>query len=415
MLNIFRRKKKEIKKKEDNKYNYIGRLPKATEDLIYSFKKARAISGTTEDGISIHSNVMYYKGKAIAFRNKDEKIYINIDNYDEYVKHIQISLARGDQSEYTFIRSGEKELLYLVYKEIKGTDEYYIKKPKETLLKLPDCNMDLEYLDLVKNREVGAIFSGNASSIPLKERGKVKQLYDQWINDGWLYKTEGKESAIYIFTKNNFTKILKENNLPVSGSKADLVDRIVDNLGFEKLNELGDIRDSVVLSDIGKSKIKEYRVNFREQYISFRQKIQDLFESNQIVDACYNVTRYNESFLFNYDGLGTLYFGKDLYSLCDILKESDVFEKIGIPREYHETMLNTMCLYFSLVDFDFKEKLEEIYNGFEKLLIKSDIVKNKELPYIDFLYYINCFDHLLHSKIKLRNSVSSRNKNKEEN
>ena len=74
-----------------------------------------------------------------------------------------------------------------------------------------------------------------------------------------------------------------------------------------------------------------------------------------------------------------------------------------------------MCLYFSLVDFDFKEKLEEIYNGFEKLLIKSDIVKNKELPYIDFLYYINCFDHLLHSKIKLRNSVSSRNKNKEEN
>lgn len=387
---------------KDN-YRYTGKVPKEFEDLIISFKIKGATSGSTEDGISIQNNLLYYKDKVVAFRDKNGRMYINIDKMEGYGEHISFCLARGYQSseEYTYVRSGEKELLYLVNKEIKGTDDEYFKKPKEISLKLPEGNMELEYLDLIKNREVGDLFGGNASNIPEEKRAEVKKLYAQWIIDGWLYKTEGKESALYTFTKNDFTKILKENNLPISGNKADLVDRIIDNLGFDKFYELGEIRDSVRLSDIGKSKIKEYRADFKEQYISFRQEVQNLFEANQIVDACYNVTRYNETYPFNYDGLGFLYCGKDLYSLCALLKESDVFEKIGIPKEHHEIMINTMCMYFSFLDFDYIEKLEEIYNGFEELLIKSEVVKNKDTPFMDFRNYINDFKHLKRSKIKI--------------
>ncbi|MGB4016173.1 hypothetical protein, partial [Petrimonas mucosa] len=49
---------------------------------------------------------------------------------------------------------------------------------------------------------------------------------------------------------------------------------------------------------------------------------------------------------------------------------------------------NTMCMYYCFMDFNYKEKFEEIYNGFEQLLIKSDIIKNKDFPFSDFENYI---------------------------
>lgn len=384
-------------------YFYNGKLPVSTEDLIIAFKIKGATSGSTVDGISIRNQLMFYKDEVIAFRDKNGRLHISLGRVDEYKSNIITCLMKGYQSseEYTLSRGDGREILYLQYKELKGTDDYYLNQPKKISLNLPDCNMELEYLDLIKNRKVGDIFSGNASIIPEEKRKEVKQLYDLWLKYDWLYKTERKESAVYSFTKNDFTKILKENNLPITGNKADLVDRIVDNLGFEKLNELGEIKDSIRLTNIGDSKIKEYRKKFKEQYILFRQEVQSLFESNQIVDACYNVTRYIETYPFNYDGSGYLYSDKELYSLCVILKGSNIFEKIGIPKEHHEAMLNTMCMYYSFVDFDYKKKLEEIYNGFEELLVESDIVINKDSPFTDFCNYINDFAHLKYSKIKL--------------
>jgi len=45
-------------------------------------------------------------------------------------------------------------------------------------------------------------------------------------------------------------------------------------------------------------------------------------------------------------------------------------------------------MYYSFTDFNYEDKLEEIYNGFKDLLTNSDIVKNKDYPFVDFQSYI---------------------------
>ena len=167
-----------------------------------------------------------------------------------------------------------------------------------------------------------------------------------------------------------------------------MVQRIVDNLGFDKVNELGEIIDSIKLTDLGKAKIREYRTTFNEQYILFRQEVQGFFDLNQLEDACYNVTRYKESHPFDSTGFFISYSGKELYDLCITIKKSDVLRRIGVPKEHHEAILNTMCMYYSFTDFNYEDKLEEIYNGFKDLLTNSDIVKNKDYTFVDFQSYI---------------------------
>lgn len=272
------------------------------------------------------------------------------------------------------------------------TDDVYFTKSKATSLKLPGYNMGLEYLDLVKNKREEHLFYGNTERVPIDKRNEVVKFYEQSKKDGWLYITEGNESVVNSFTKKDFTKIIEENNLPISGNKADLVERIVENLGFEKLYKLGEINNYIKLTDLGKAKIKEYRTDFNEQYTLFKQEVQKLFDLNQIEDACYNVTRYKESYPFNDTGFGISFSGKDLYDICILIKKSDVFKRIGLPKEHHNAMSNVMCMYFSFADFNYKEKLEEIYSEFEELLIKSDVVKNKDLPFADFANYIRGYE-----------------------
>jgi len=285
------------------------------------------------------------------------------------------------------VRAQNKKKKEKTLKDDVRTDDYFAKS-NATSLKLPEYNMGLEYLDLVKNKRKEHLFYGNTERVPINKRDEVKKFYEQSIKDGWLYVTEGYESVANSFTKKDFTKILEENNLPISGNKIDLVKRIVDNLGFDNFNELGEIIDSIKLTDLGKAKIREYRTTFNEQYILFRQEVQGFFDLNQLEDACYNVTRYKESHPFDSTGFFISYSGKELYDLCITIKKSDVLRRIGVPKEHHEAILNTMCMYYSFTDFNYEDKLEEIYNGFKDLLTNSDIVKNKDYPFVDFQSYI---------------------------
>ena len=297
-----------------------------------------------------------------------------------------------------FIRAHNKKKKKVT--TIKDAD--FFEKSKTTLLRLPQYNMGLEYLDLVNNKRKEHLFYGNTNRVPYDKRNEVVSFFEQSKKDGWLYVTQGNESIANSFTKKDFSKILEENSLPISGNKIDMVQRIVDNLGFDKVNELGEIIDSIKLTDIGKAKINEYRADFNEQYTSFRQLVQNLFDLNQIEDACYNVTRYKESHPFDSTGFFISHSGKDLYDLCISIKRSDALKRIGVPKQHHEAILNTMCMYYSFTDFIYEDKLEEIYNGFKDLLTKSDVVKNKDYPFSDFQHYIKGYQVTLFSEDLIR-------------
>ncbi len=57
-------------------------------------------------------------------------------------------------------------------------------------------------------------------------------------------------------------------------------------------------------------------------------------------------------------------------------------------------------MYYSFTDFDYREKLEQIYNGFEEKLVKSDVVINKDYPFNDFENYIRGYEVRKYSEIR---------------
>lgn len=259
-------------------------------------------------------------------------------------------------------------------------------RPPKHLVILPEYNMYFEFLELVKNKREEHLFYGNTDRVPKDKRDIIKSFYEQCMKDCWLYVTEGEESVVNSFTKNDFTKILKSNNLSAIGNKADMVKRIADNLGLEKFNEIGEIINRIKLTDLGITKLNEYKSKFSKQYDSFKQDINNLFASNKLSDACYLVTVFKESHPFNNVGASLFisYTGNELFDICKAIKNNDILELIGIPEVYREPILITMCMYYSFGDFDYKLKIKETCNDFEEMLIKSVLVKNKEFPYIDF-------------------------------
>lgn len=252
------------------------------------------------------------------------------------------------------------------------------------LVEVPQYNMNLEYLDMVKGKRIEHMFFGSTSLVPKEKRDDIISFFDKCLKDGWVYVTKGKESIANSFTKKDFTQILKDNNLSVSGNKIDLVERIDSNLGIDKLQKIGEIVNTIKLTDLGKSKIEEYKTEFNKQKDAFDQNIYNLFLLNEVEEACIHVSLFKESYPFNRSGFFMSYSNEELYNKCKKIRSSDIIKKIGVPEMYQGPILSIVCMYDSLGDFDYKKKIEETYTGFEDLLTRSDLVKNKDYPFMDF-------------------------------
>ena len=135
---------------------------------------------------------------------------------------------------------------------------------------LPKYNIGFEYLDMVKNKREDHLFYGNSSIVPSEKRVEVLIFFEHAKNNGWVYVTQGIESVANCFTKTDFTKILKENNLPINGNKEDLAKRIAEKLGFETFNMIGEITNKIKLTDLGKEKLEEYKTEFSKQLTLFK-------------------------------------------------------------------------------------------------------------------------------------------------
>lgn len=257
-----------------------------------------------------------------------------------------------------------------------------------TLSLLPEYDLGFEYIRLIIDLREELLFRVITERVPISKRFEAKKFYNQAKRDGWLYVTDGVESILDTFNKDCFIYILKDNNLPVNGNEDELLCRIVQNLGIQKFDEFGEIYHTIKLTDLGKTKLNEYRTLFNRQYTIFKQFVQFVFNANQVERACCYVKKFIESHPFNNSGFTFIFSEKELYEKCSKTMKSNVLSIIGVPESYHKRILTTMCMFYSFGDFRFDIEIEEIYNGFEQLLINSDIVKNKDQPFFDFGSYL---------------------------
>lgn len=258
--------------------------------------------------------------------------------------------------------------------------------------KYPEYNMYFEFLEMVNGKRINEMFFGNTSLIPNHLRDTLKNNFEQSVKNGLVYVTEGNESIANSFRKNDFVKILKDNNLPVTGNKIDLIERIEKEIGVNAINDIGKVSDWIKLTELGKSKISEYKIEFNQQYDEFQQEIYNLFLSNSVLEACNKVDTFRKLYPFERSDFFTILTGKSLLDTCKEVRKSDILIKIGIPKMYHAAILSIMCTYFSFADFDYIGKIKEIYNDFEEVLINSKLVVNKDYPYKDFQNLLRRYD-----------------------
>lgn len=249
---------------------------------------------------------------------------------------------------------------------------------------LPEYDIHLEFLDMINGKRINELFLGNTSLIPIQLRPKLEMHFNQAIENGLIYITSGKESIAQSFTKKELVSILKKNHLPITGNKIDLVERIESNEGLSTLHDTGKVSDWIKLSDPGKAKVSNYKDGFSMQYDVFQQNIYNLFLLKKIPEACNNILLFQNAYPFNKSNFFITHTDKELVEICNSVRYNNVLERMNVPKGYHDAILSIMCMYFSFGDFDCEKKIEELLEGFRGLLIKSDLIKHKDTPFIAF-------------------------------
>lgn len=248
----------------------------------------------------------------------------------------------------------------------------------------PKYNKYLEFLNMVNGKRVNEMFIGNTSMIPEKMRPDINNFFKESIEEGLVYITEANESVALSYSKKEFTDILNCRNLPISGNKTELVSRIESNGGLEELYKIGKVSNWIKLTDKGKLIIKAYQTKFNKEYDAFQQHIYNLFLLGNISSACENVITFKKSYPFKKPDFYLSYSCEELNDLCKIIRTSDILEIIGVPDMYNNAILSIVCMYYSFGDFKIEKKIEEAYPEFEMLLNASELIVNKDFPYMDF-------------------------------
>ncbi len=268
--------------------------------------------------------------------------------------------------------------------KVTAVQESNAKNSNSKTLSLPEHNKYLEFLNKMNGKRLNEMFIGNTSFIPDKMRPDLLNYFEKAIKNGLVYITAGNDSIAQSLSKKELIEVLKNMNLPISGNKIDLVNRIESNGGLEKLQKSGKVSDWIKITDLGKSEIKVYNLMFNKKYDNFQQNIYNLFLMGDVYSACKNISLFKSSYPFGKSDFFISYSDKELTDLCTTVRASNVLEILEIPNQYHNAILSIMCMYFSFGDFNFEKKIEEIYPEFKDLLVNSKFITIKDLPYIEF-------------------------------
>lgn len=90
----------------------------------------------------------------------------------------------------------------------------------------------------------------------------------------------------------------------------------------------------------------------------------------------YNPTGKGKGFFINYTD-------KELLDIIKSIKKCKSLSKMGFDKIEINTIKNEYCLYYLIPTFDIKKRLIELIPNIEERLVKSPIIKNKDIPFVD--------------------------------
>lgn len=115
----------------------------------------------------------------------------------------------------------------------------------------------------------------------------IHKLANQFIQFGYLKKPT-LEERLYMLTIPSLKEILRNNNLPVSGKKAVLLERIKANIPEEQWG-LNIIDDNYYVSPKGTDAIKKYKEKRKVEELAFNKECIKLILHSNIRTAYYNI------------------------------------------------------------------------------------------------------------------------------
>lgn len=175
------------------------------------------------------------------------------------------------------------------------------------------------------NEYVGYLFYECGISNPRK-------YHQELINKGYLKQASINE-ILYTFKLDDLKKILKQNNLKVTGKKAELIDRIISELSEKELNEINFDRNIYTLSEKGKEYIENHKdyieihrhsgwqITF-EEYLKAKKQLNFSANFNDIAWGIFNKRTIEYS---NNRQYGLL--RNNFYNMYQLLKEEEKNER----------------------------------------------------------------------------------------
>lgn len=144
----------------------------------------------------------------------------------------------------------------------------------------PKFNYELEFLDAVNNSPINKLFGYNSYWEPRFSEllGELKPILEKFLTEGMI-EISSKEEVLKI---PELKKILKENNLPQTGTKEILAKRVFEEV--KNKSYASHLIPFYKVTQKGNEDIKNYRDEFLKQSLSFLQNQAELLLKGNISD-----------------------------------------------------------------------------------------------------------------------------------
>lgn len=198
----------------------------------------------------------------------------------------------------------------------KGAVNSNISKPSKVINSknkgLPDSNMvnasSVDSAVETSNYAKAVFLWGNSKPSPIKKRAEYPQylfyecgiqdaakFHKQMLTEGYLEQAS-MEAMLSTLKVGDIKEILKSNDLPVTGKKQELIDRILNSVPQEKLAELVSNDGVYSISDLGKKYIADndicIQVHTHQNWGIKWKDIEEILQKNPTIkfyDACWNI------------------------------------------------------------------------------------------------------------------------------
>lgn len=225
------------------------------------------------------------------------------------------------------------------------------------------------------NEYVGYLFYECGISNP-------KKYHQELINEGYLKQASINE-ILYNFKLDDLKKILKENNLKVTGKKAELIDRISSELSEKELNKINFDRNIYTLSEKGKKYIENHKDYIEihrhsswqitlEEYIKVKRQLNFSVNFNDIAWGIFNKRTMEYSNNKQY-GLQRNNYYNMFQLLIEEKKEMQAFEMIVKVIIYDLSSVNTLEDIKLYKDGIYSK--EDLLNSYSDIFLAPGIIK----------------------------------------